>query len=372
MTDGAPPPVTPAHRAQNIARSHLPIPHWVPLTRDYREPRRQAIRHGELPVRAVGTPSAVARLGLHERFPFVIGSVRAAPPDLSVRVGSDLPRRQRRVLRGVPEAHGRGDARCKRGCSGHDLHGAHRASAAGTRSCADGRCPDMADLRAAPPNLSVRAGDDATGCQRTVARGMPLSRDLRVLRGERVGLRHTLRGAERAAAVLARASAIPDWRPPDVIGPTGTDPPRSSIGAGRHVPRAQPSVLRRMPFGDEVRPHGSESIRRGDPPPAAIRAVTTGAGPMVGRVGPLVPGRAAPPDAPDRAIRHVARFERGVQARVELGDEAWIRAEGAHARAQCTPGDDSFRGGMRPQDRSLYLRGRRRAGSAPTVSAPGT
>ena len=289
-------------------------------------------------MRAVGTSSAISRLGLHERFPFVIGSVRATPPDLSVRAGSDLPRCQRRVLRRMPEVDGRGDASCKRGCSGHNLHGAHRASAARARSRADGRRPDVADLRAAPPNPFVRASDDAIGCQRRVARWMPLSRNLRVLRGERVGLRHPLPGAEWAAAVLARASATPDRRLPDMIGATRTAPPGPLLGAGGHVPGGQPSVLRRVPLCDEVWARGSESVRRTNPPPATVRAVAPGAGPMVRRVGPLVPGRAAPPDATDRAVRHVARFERGIERRVELGDEAWIGAEGAHARAQAYTG----------------------------------
>jgi len=38
------------------------------------------------------------------------------------------------------------------------------------------------------------------------------------------------------------------------------------------------------------------------------------------------------------AVGHVARLKRSVQARVKLGDEAWVRTEGTHARGRVYTG----------------------------------
>src|SRR5262249_22328019 len=110
---GADPPYPLVAARHDVVGGQRPVPRGVPLRRELRElPAQRRLGRGDAtaayraPTSTAG--DAVVDLGV----PYVGRVLRASPPRRSAAPRDDVPRRERRVLRGVPLA---GEARVQRG-----------------------------------------------------------------------------------------------------------------------------------------------------------------------------------------------------------------------------------------------------------------
>jgi hypothetical protein len=268
-SDGGPPLVVRPARAapphlsvrpgEDAIRRQSAVPRRMPLGRDPGKPRGQGVPGRQPPVAAVRASGRVASRAVPDRGPpRVVAVPRALPPDGPIGPGARRLRRARPVPGGVPLGGDGGVSTGQRGGDRDPMPRAERAAhvAGAPGPARDGGGPHVVGAPAAPPpDRSGEAHPDVLRPQASVPRRMPLGRDRRGPRGERV-VRGALPRCAVGAASVGRAGLgdpVRDDRAPDVDRALAAPPPDRPPGQAGDVRRPQPAVPGRVPFGGQGR-----------------------------------------------------------------------------------------------------------------------
>ena len=326
MAEGAAPPRATIGPDSDVVRGEISVLGGVPPRGGAWHLGGQRVGHRDGVAGAERTADGSRPAARHALLPFVVGPLRALPPDVAARAHRHVARREHPVLHGVPLPREVRAERRKRSVGRDAAARAERAPV--RRSTAPAGRPFM-PARASPPEDPAGPRGHVLGQELSVPGRVPLvgrrGRDDR----EVVRFRRPLPGAEGATFPVA---LIHDPRLPRVVGARRALPPDGAVGRRHHVARPEVAVLGRVPSPRGRGLKRGQGIGDGYPAVHAEGADQACPRPVVDGPLPLVvrPRGAPPPELPVRAGSDALGREGAVLLRIELCDELGEVCEGSH------------------------------------------